>query len=93
MRSLDVHFINSAARQEYKENQQKRGMRLAHPRLQQGSIIANRPPTNKGTLVTSPPHVGIAPIPAAWSQENQLPLSTVAPQKRLCINAATEPTV
>jgi hypothetical protein len=70
-----------------------KGMQPTYPRLQQGSNIANKPPTNRGNLVTRPTHFGMVPIPAAWSQENQLPGSTAAPQKYLCNKEAAEPTL
>ena len=74
--------IHSAAQKEYGRKGQQGGQRNAtsYPRLQQGSNIANKPPTSRGNLVTSPAHFGMVPIPAARSRENQLPCSTAAPQ-------------
>ena len=79
--------IHSAAQKEYGRKGRQGGQRNAtsYPRLQQGSNISNKPPANRGNLVTSPAHFGMVPIPAAWSQENQLPGSTAAPQNPFAI--------
>ena len=79
--------------QEYRERCARQGNATSYPRLQQGRRVTNRPPPMaSGILMPSPAHVGILPIPAAWSNENQLPAFTAAPHRRRCIQAAIEPT-
>lgn len=94
--SLDTHeFIDSQNKNtREKEQESRQGNTTSYPRLRQGRSIANRPPPMaSGTLMTVPAHFGITPVPAAWSQENQLPVFTAAPQKCFCSQAAAEPTV
>lgn len=73
---LDTHSIDSQCKRRTKEWYTRN---YARPRKRGRN--PSRPPTASGTLTTSPTHIGITPIPAAWRNENQLPDATAPPQK------------